>query len=429
MNTVAIKKEDKNKWERRAPLVPHHVEKLLNLGIATVVEDQPNRAFSNEEYQNAGAIIVQNIAEYPVILGVKEIPEDRIHPHKTYMFFSHTIKGQFYNMKMLRELVRQKCTLIDFECIKDEHKRRLVFFGRFAGIAGMIDSLSILGRQLDLKLIQNPFSQIKLALKYEDVKQAKAEIKRLSKQVETGLDYSVKPVVIGIAGYGQVSHGAQEILDLLPVKEITPNELLEKDEWKKYPIVKVVFAEKDMFEPIKNGKKFNLEEYFNSPEKYRSVFEQYLPYLTILVNGIYWEEKYPRLVTKKYLKSVIPETNRKLLQICDVSCDINGSIECTAQVTESDNPAFIYNPKTDEITDGIDGDGLVVLAVDNLPAELPRDASEAFSSAMWPYIPEIANLNKNLNFTDAQLSPEIKNAVIVYNGELTPQFKYLSKYL
>ncbi|MBA3043790.1 hypothetical protein FP804_01480, partial [archaeon] len=158
-----------------------------------------------------------------------------------------------------------------------------------------------------------------------------------------------------------------------------------------------------------------------------SKFDKYLRDLTILVNAIYWDKIYPRLVTKKYLKENYGKTRLKV--IGDIGCDINGAIECTSKVTEPDNPVFVYNPLTDKTTDGFKGEGVVVLAVDNLPCELPKDSSRDFSSALKKFMPEIAKADFSVNFDDCSLPPEIKNAVIVYHGKLTSNYQYLEKYL
>ena len=225
------------------------------------------------------------------------------------------------------------------------------------------------------------------------------------------------------AGYGRVSKGAQEIFDLLPVHEISPNELLTVLDPAK--IYKVVFHEKDMVELKKTGPDFDLQDYYAHPEFYRSRFEKYLPHLSVLVNGIYWDSRYPRLVTKKYLKSAFSKVNPPRLQvIADISCDINGSIECTEKITEPDDPVYVYNPLTDSIKNGYDGNGVAILAVDNLPAELPRDASESFSQSLFPFIPHLVEADFTVPFNKCQLPPEIKGAVIACNGALTPRYDY-----
>jgi len=426
---IGIRREDKNEWERRVPIVPGHIRKLEDAGIRICVQPQKNRAFTDEEYLLAGAEISEDIAPCPIILGVKEIPTELLQADKTYLYFSHTIKGQTYNMPMLQRLIGLKCTLIDYECIKEENGKRLVFFGRYAGLAGMIDALHILGKKLKQQGIDSPFNKIQPAYKYHDLQEAKDNVVAVGEEIsQKGLPAEIMPMVVGFAGYGHVSKGAQEIYDLLPVKQISPREMVSQ-EIEGNKLVKVVFKEKDTVEPIDPSHPFSLSDYFEHPEKYKSRFENYLPFLTILLNGIYWEDRYPRLVTKNYLRKHYSPNSFRLKIISDISCDINGSIECTEKTTESDAPAFVYNPAADSMRDGIDGNGIIVLAVDNLPAELPRDSSAAFSEALWPFIPGIANADLNRDFQNCNMPSEIKRAVILYKGELTPGYRYLNEYI
>jgi len=195
-------------------------------------------------------------------------------------------------------------------------------------------------------------------------------------------------------------------------------------------LFKVVFKEKDTVEPADRSSTFDLNDYFFHPENYRSCFEKYMPFLSVLINGIYWDSRYHRLVTKEYLKLNSGKGRFPKLQVIgDISCDIHGSIECTEKTTTPDLPAFVYNPATDAIVDGFAGEGVAVIAVDNLPAELPRDASIAFSEALWRFVPQIIAADFSAPFESCQLPEEIKKAVIVYRGQLTPKYEYLRRYL
>lgn len=428
MNMVGIRREDKNIWERRTPIIPQHIKELKEKGIEFFIQPSKIRAFKDREYAEAGAIIQDNINECNVIFAVKEIPSDFFKKNKTYVFFSHTIKGQKHNMPMLKKIMELKSQLIDYEKIVDEKNRRLIFFGRYAGLAGMIDTLWALGQRLNEEGIENPFAEIKQTYAYGSLGEAKKSIKKISENIKkNGLPESITPLIFGIAGYGNVSKGAQEIIDILPVKEITPEQVvsLQDKGYSGKHIYKVIFKEEDIVEPVSG--EFELQDYYKHPEKYRSKFDKYLRDLTILVNAIYWDKIYPRLVTKKYLKENYGKI--RLMVIGDIGCDINGAIECNVKITEPDNPVFVYEPLTDKTTDGFKGKGVVVLAVDNLPCELPKESSKDFSSALKKFIPEIAKTDFSVNFDDCNLSPEIKNAVIVYHGKLTPNYQYLEKYL
>ena len=425
---IAIRREDKNIWEKRVPIIPEHIKLLAEKhGIETIIQPFPERTFADREFENAGAVLSEDISEPDVMFAVKEIPIEMIGQNKAYVFFSHTIKGQSYNMPLLQRFIDQKSTLIDYEKITDENGKRLVFFGRFAGIAGMIDGFFGFGQRLKSIGIESPFMQFKQTYQYSDIEEAKGHIKLIGEDIKlNGIPGEIKPVIIGVTGYGNVSRGAQEIIDILPHKEIRPDELdfVNKDD---NIIYKVVFKEEDIVKPVSAESDFDLTEYFNHPEKYISQFEKYLPKLSVLVNAIYWDERYPRLLTREFVRENFQ--NLRLKVISDISCDINGSIEFTEKATEPDMPGFIYNPVTGEISDGFDGEGIVNIAVDNLPTELPRDASVEFSNSLFPFIPGIVNANFDEDFERCDLPPEIKRAVVVYKGELTPEFRYLDENL
>lgn len=426
-NILAIRREDKNIWERRVPLIPEHIKEIIEKNdIKVIVQPFPKRAFSDDEYLESGAELNEDLSKSKIIFGVKEIPIDLIEKNKVYIFFSHTIKGQDYNMPLLKKNIDSNSTLIDYECIMDENGKRLVFFGKYAGLAGMIDGIHAMGRRYKANGFDTPFQNIKQAYEYTDLDEAKSEIQKVSEQIKTdGLPKEICPFVVGFSGYGNVSKGAQEVFDLLPHKEISPEELLSLSDADDKVIYKVVFKEKDMFERI-DGNKFELQDYFDNPEKYKSRFENYLDKLSVLVNAIYWHDKCPRLVTKEYVKN---RTSEKLQLIVDITCDINGSIEFTEKATMPDNPTYVYNPDEDRIIDGYEGKGIADLAIDNLPAELPKNSSREFSNSLKSFVPGIEKADYNTSLEQSNLPDEIKRAVIVYDGRLTDNFKYLEKFI
>ncbi|MEN8192445.1 MAG: bifunctional lysine ketoglutarate reductase /saccharopine dehydrogenase family protein [Bacteroidota bacterium] len=425
---LGIRREDKNIWERRVPIIPEHIKILKDdHGIETIIQPFEKRAFSDKEFKDVGATVNEDLSECPVVIAVKEIPIKLLQEDKTYMFFSHTIKGQEYNMPLLKRIMDLKCTLIDYELITNNSGRRVVFFGKYAGIAGMIDALHGYGKRLKELGYSTPLLEIKPAYEYHSVEDAKTHIAKVGKDIEEqGLPAHKAPYVIGFMGYGNVSNGAQEIFDLLPHKEILPEELNSIDGDSKDFFYKVVFKEEHLVEPKDPSNSFVLQDYFDNPGKYKSKFEEYLPYLSLIVNAIYWTEESPRFLTKKYFKSI---DEVKLDVVCDITCDIDGAVEFTVKSTESDNPAYVYNPNDDSITDGYSGEGIVNIAVDNLPTELPRNSSIEFSNALNHFIPGIVNADKSKNFDDVNFPPEIKKAVIVYKGELTEDFKYLNEFI
>jgi saccharopine dehydrogenase (NAD+, L-lysine-forming) len=430
---IGIRREDKSRWETRVPLVPDVVrEAVRDHGLRFQVQSCPFRAFRDDAYRAAGATVVEDLKDCPIIVGVKEIPPTKLERNKTYLFFSHTIKGQPANMPMLRRLLDLGCTLIDYERIVDDRGRRLVFFGRYAGIAGMLDTLWALGQRLQYEGIESPFAHVRRAFEYHDIDHAKQALAALGADIRRGgLPQALRPLVCGFAGYGNVSQGAQEIYDLLPVRTITPQDLanLPATAGECY---KVVFREEDMVELQDSGTAgpFDLQDYYQHPEKYRSRFFPYVQYVTILVNGIYWEPRYPRLVTRVQVRELYGSPQQPRLRVIgDISCDIEGSIECTLKATDPGDPVYVYNPQTDEIHMGVGGHGPVILAVDFLPCELPVDASTYFSHSLRPLLPALAQADFSGPLEQSGLPPELARATIVYKGKLTEPYRYLESKL
>lgn len=433
-NFIGIRHEDKYLMERRTPLTPKHVARLIKeKRLDFIVQRSEKRIFTEEEYLAAGARVEDNLKECSIILGVKEIPISFFESEKTYVFFSHVIKGQAYNMPMLKKMMELKCNLIEYERIVDEQGKRLIFFGKYAGLAGMINSLWSLGQRLKYYGMETPFLKIQQAHKYNSLAEARKVISEVGQEIaENGLPEELRPLTIGFTGYGNVSVGAQEIANLLPVKEISPEKLLtlkDRDHLPNNLIYKIVFKEEDLSEPIVPAQEFELHDYYSHPEKYRSQFEKYIPHLTVLMNCMYWDTRYPRIVTKDYLEKLFSAGTPKLTVIGDITCDPDGSIECTHKGTEIEDPVFVYNPFTRMPISGFEGDGILVMPVDILPSELPRDSSIAFADALMPYIKPIAVADFNQHFDDVDLPHALKKALILHQGELTPDYKYIEQYL
>ena len=432
---IGIRREDKNLWEKRTPIIPAHAGELINRhSIEVFLQSSSIRVFKDEDYAREGAQIKEDLSECPVIFALKEIPLNVFQNEKTYLFFSHTIKGQKYNMPMLKKMMELRCSLIEYEKITDEKGQRLIFFGPQAGQAGMIETLSALGKKLDLEGIENPFMTVKQAYEYGSLVEAKEEIRKLGWEIhKQGIDRSLVPFICGFAGYGRCSQGAQEIYDLLPVEVIKPEELesfVASGNFSSNRVYKVVFKEEHMVKPVSSSAKFNLKDYYQKPGKYRSVFDRYLPSLIMLFNCIYWTDEYPRFVSKNSIKDLFQkEASPRLRIIGDISCDIGGSIEFTEKATTPSDPVFVYDPMADRIIDGIEGRGVAVMAIDNLPAEIPLESSVFFSTAIKPYIPEIALADYRTSFKNCRLPDPIKKAVVLYKGELTPDYEYMKKFI
>ncbi len=434
LKTLLIRAEDKNHWERRAPLVPEDLREIINeTGASAFVEKSGKRFFGEDQYAAAGAGSCVGMADGDVILGVKEIPVEKILDNKTYVFFSHTIKGQKDNMPLLQRIIEGGSTLIDYERITDAEGRRLIYFGPYAGDAGAIDLLSLMGEHWAKQGLDTPFAQVRRAHQYESVKAACEHLAGIGGRIQkNGLPRQLCPFTIGILGYGSVSGGAQQIFDRLPTERISADEINDwvgRDRGDRHTVYLTVFKEQDLVRPRSDGAVFDLQEYYNHPERYESRFDRFLPSFTLLVNAVYWEKRYPRFVTWAGLKRMAESTpTPKLSGIADITCDTHGSIECNVKSTDSDMPAYRVDPAAGTIEDGHLGEGIVLLAVDNLPCELPRDSSAFFSNQLRPFVSGLLSADYGSSLEASGLPPEVKRAVIVYNGQLTPDYEYLNRY-
>ena len=428
---VGIRREDKSISERRVPITPDQVRVLKDQGIEVVVQPSKIRIFTEKEYLAAGATVSEDLSKCPVVFALKEIPVPVFQKGRAYVFFSHTIKGQPHNMPMLKRMIELGCDLIDYERVVDEKNRRLIFFGWHAGVAGMIESLVALGKRLTSENIRSPFTAVKRPVEYASIHEAMAALEVVGHWIRSeGLPDEIVPLTVGFTGYGNVSQGAQEMLDILPTTEIRPNELKTVTTCRagaKHTIFKIVFREEDIVVPKHRGGTFVLQDYYDHPEAYEGVFETYLPYLSVLVNCIFWTPRYPRLVTKDYLRNRWKKTPLKV--IGDISCDVDGSIEATVKATDPADPVFVWDPNTDRALSGWEGNGPVIMAVDILPSELPRDASVYFSNVLKEFIPAVARADYDVDFEHLALPEPIKKAVILHRGKLTPDYEYMAKFL
>ncbi len=434
-HTIGIRREDINKWERRAPLIPSHVRELIrDNGLEVYIQPSDIRVFPDADYALEGARVQEDICPSRTVFAIKEIPIESLAKEKVYVFFSHTAKGQSYNMPMLKRMMELGCSIIDYEKIVNEKGQRILFFGSYAGQAGMIDSLWALGRRLQLEGVETPFLRLKQAIHYENLVEAKNEVAEVGRLIQKkGLPSRLVPFVCGFLGYGHVSQGAQEIYGLLPHDTVSPRDLagLFRKTGPAAPgLTKVVFKEEDMVRPAAPGGVFDLQDYYRNPGKYVSIVESYVPYLSLLINGIYWTKEYPKYITKPFLAKLYGEKEPPRLKVVgDITCDIDGSVECTVQATHSDEPVYVYDPAKDAAVMGIEGNGPVVMAVYNLPAELPLESSSFFSGGLKTYVPAIAAADFRGPFEKCELPPEVRKAVILYRGELTPDYRYMSGYL
>lgn len=432
MNTIAIRREDKNEWERRTPLVPADLKPLIEKGLSAIVEPSDRRVYTDNGYAAAGVRLSGDLSDAGVVFGVKEMPGNFFMPGKTYLFFSHTIKGQPYNMPMLKKMIQNKCTLIDYERIAEKDGLRLIFFGRYAGIAGMIETLHAYGKKMAASGIPNPFEKIKQPYQYGTIEKANEEIYEVAEMMKKEkLPKELCPLTIGLTGYGNVSIGAREILRIFPFEEISPIELIRN--FKKIDnirdrIFKIVFREEDMVQP--NDGAFSLNRYYTRPQEFVSVFERYLPFLSIMVNCIFWTDDYPRFVTKGFLAgNRYQETGRRLKVIGDITCDINGSVEITYKATLPDQPSYTYFPRSNHYAEGVEAEGITVMAVDNLPCEFPKESSDDFSAALRDYVMPIAAADFARPLERLAIPDPVKRAIILKKGEFTDSYKYMEAFV
>ena len=433
-HVIGIRREDKNEWERRAPLTPDHVRRLKEAhGVHTIVQPSPIRVFTDDEYRAAGAQISEDLSRARVVFAVKEIPAELFQPDTAYVFFSHTIKGQPYNMDMLRRMMEVGAHLIDYERFLDDNGRRLIFFGRYAGLAGMVETLHAYGQKLKLQGYDTPLARILPAWKYVSLDEARAAVKAVGDEIDArGLPMEIVPQVMGFSGYGNVSRGAQEIFDLLPHKVISADimdVMYENFTDDNFNFYKVVFHEDDMVRRKSDGG-FELQEYYNHPDRYESIFNRYLPRLNVLVNCIYWTEAYPRLVTREFLRNAAALRSNPTLQVIgDISCDIEGSIEICREATMPDAPCYTYMPAQDRFEDGVQRLGVTVMAVDNLPCEFPGEASQDFSDVLKEYVMPILESDFSRPIEKMDLDPVVRRALILHGGRLTEPYVYMQDFL
>jgi alpha-aminoadipic semialdehyde synthase len=428
---IGILRETKER-EHRTPLVPSDVEWLVDRGVSVEVEQNRSRAFSDNEYRKNGAKIVDKIQEATFLIGIKEPRVHDLHSHKIYMVFSHTAKGQPHNMPLLKACLKKNITLIDYERIVDLYGTRLVFFGRFAGICGMVDSLHYLGKKLAWKGVDTPLSLIQPAYEYGSLKEMKEALIKVGQLIHhQGFDEELSPFIVGITGHGNVSRGVQEVLELFNPVEIHPSNILEfiqRSRKQQQRLYKIVFLREEKFRS-KDGRGFYFEEYLREPKKFESNLDVYLPYLNIFIHTSYWDMKFPRLVTRKMINTLSKRKSFRLDFIGDLSCDVEGSIELTYKTTTPEKATFTYDPERKKFVDGFASKGVTILAVDNLPAEMPREASDDFSSLIRDYIYQIA-IHGVKDITHHMAIPaEVRNAVVTQDGKLTEKSRYLKKYI
>lgn len=436
MNRIGVRAEDKNRWERRTPLTPDHVRELIAAkGLEVVVQSSPLRAFADQEYVDAGATIDAELAGCRVVLGVKEIPPEKIEPGRVYGIFPHVLKGQAATLPMLARMIELGCTLIDYEQIVDRRGRRLIFFGRHAGYAGMLDSLWALGQRLASEGFVTPLEQLRPAHRYADLEDALHHVAQVGVQIRhAGLPVGLRPIVVAFTGSGNVSRGAQEVYDRLAVLEIEPRELHGLAENRDEPrnvVFRTVLGRADRYRRRVGGG-FDDGEFLAHPEAYESALDDLLRHITVLVHGAYWEPGQPELLSRVQLAHLLDsDPQPKLRVIGDITCDIGGAIAATVRATDPGDPVYLYDPRNPhaETPSGVAGSGFVVMAVDNLPCELPLDASRHFGDSLSRFVGPLARCDWDAPWESLDLPPELRGAVLVHRGLPTPPYVVLHQHL
>ncbi|CAG8650331.1 29939_t:CDS:10, partial [Racocetra persica] len=384
LQSIALRREDKSHWERRVALTPDTVSKLIKeTGVKIYVQPCNKRIFNDNKFINAGAIVQEDISNADVILGIKEVPTNQLIPNKTYMIFSHTHKGQLYNMPMLQDILDKKIRLIDYELMTDAQKRRLVLFGTHAGYAEL----------------------------------AKSAVKDIGDAIsDDGLPEDFNPMTFVFTGTGNVSNGVQKIFKCLPHEYIKVKDLQECVKTPhKYSNRKVygcqVYLEDYLIDT--RTRSFGTKaDYYKNPGYYQSLFHTKIaPYTSMLIHGSYWDSRYPRLITKDQLREIQENSNnRRLLCIADISCDIEGALEFSHSTT-IDDPFFYVDAVKNVEHKKDEGKGTQIMAVDILPTEIPRESSEHFSRSLYPFMKDLINGTIDNN-------PVLFNATIAKEGRL-----------
>lgn len=398
---LGIIREGKVPHDHRVPLTPKQckIVEAQYQEVKIVVQPSNIRCFKDSEYEEQGIELSEDLSSCDIIIGVKEVNIEDLIPEKKYMFFSHTIKKQPYNRKLLKAILNKKIQLIDYEVLKDKHEKRIIGFGRYAGIVGCYNGFRTLGLKLGIY-------DLKSANQCANRKEMEAELSKII------LPSDLKVV---LTGWGRVGNGAREVIDLLPITEVSPSEYL--NETFDFPIFTHMDVE-DYYAP-KNGSEFDKTDFYSHPEQYNAVLEKYiLSNTSLYIPCHFWSSKSPLLLTNDAL--IDKRSNLKV--VADISCDIGGPIASTIRSSKIADPIYGYDPVTRQEVDYKTEGAIAVMAVDNLPCELPKDSSEDFGNEL------IKNVFPHLFREDEDRIIE-RGSETDLNGQLTPGFEYLSDYV
>jgi len=396
---IGILREGKMPPDRRVPLTPKHCSEVQHqyTHVKILVQPSAERCYSDDEYRNAGIKVSEDLSGCDVLFGVKEVPPGDLIPGKTYLFFSHTIKKQEYNRLLLQTILRKNIRLIDYELLTDDEGFRIIGFGRFAGIVGAYNGIRALG------LRKGTFS-LKPAHECENLDELLLQLK----------DIKPDPIKIALTGNGRVANGTIEVLDALKMGRLHP-EAFKKMITPDRPYYTQLLPEH--YAKRMDGSPFNLVHFFEYPEQYENAFLPYAGSADLLISAAYWDPKAPVLFTKEQMRH--PDFRIKI--ISDITCDIEGSIPSTKRPATIDAPFYDYNPDTGELEPPFHSEkNITVQAVDNLPNELPKDASEDFGRNLIDKVFPVL-----LNAGEGDI---IDKATIAKDGALASRFTYLHEF-
>ena len=393
-----IIKERKNPPDKRVVFLPkklHQFQQKYPTAVI-VVESSDIRVFSDEQYKNVGLDVVENVSDCDVLFGVKEVPIDALIPNKKYFFFSHTIKKQPYNRDLLKAILHKNIQLFDHETIVKENGARLIGFGRYAGIVGAYNGFRAIG-------LTNETFNLPKAENLDSQQELITELKTIN----------LKKIKILLTGNGKVAYGAKEMLDAMQIREVSVNEYLENT------YSETVYCLADVLDYNKrtDGKVVDNFDFYEHPEAYEANFMRFAKVTDFFIAGHFYGDGAPYLYTRKDAKS----NDFQIKYVADISCDINGPVASTIRPSTIADPIYGYNPQTEKEVNFKDKDAIVVMAVDNLPCELPKDASEGFGEMFLEnVIPAFFNNDKD---------GVLQRAKMTENGKLTPRFSYLQDYV
>ena len=395
---IGILKEEKNPPDKRVPLSPNQCRYIIDNfeNVQIFVQSSGIRCFSDEKYIEMGVLVKNDISDCDVLLGVKEVPESSLIPNKMYFYFSHTIKKQDYNRDLLQKMIDLNIQMVDYEALKGSDNKRLLGFGRYAGIVGTYNSFLTYG-------LKSGKYNLKAAHKCECRKEVDLELENIKLSNEK----------IILTGKGRVANGSLEILNSANIKEVSKEDFISK------VFTEAVFCRLDTmdYNVRKDGSPSDKYDFYNQPEKYKSSFMKYAKHADVFISGHFFGVGSPYLFTREDAKS--DDFNIKV--VADISCDIDGPVASTIRPSTIENPIYGYNPITESEDEFIKDGVVAVMAVDNLPCELPKDASEDFGTVFIDKIlPCLLGVDSD---------KIIERATICKDGDLTSEFEYLRDYL